>query len=275
MGLFTRSAKRHPDGFCFRPMQPRDAGAALEIVCAHDEDDGAEAEATLSGDLSAFYVVEVEGVVAGFTGYQRIFDAPGSAWLSWTYVHEDFRRRGIGGFMLEELKALLEKRGVERLFIATSNYTEDGVDLYADARRFYERQGARCDLVIDDFFSPGEAKYIYRLPLTEGAVFADSPEPGHVAFVDGDMLEESDTAWGFYWTETETDAQGNSAEDTGLDTLIADARSNGAQAIFVSLPSNLSQSAAIKLQAAGFQNIGAVTDFYGPGVNDIYWALYL
>lgn len=272
MNLFG-AARKNEQGFTFRKMKPRDVEPALHIIEDHDEDDAEAAAYSMSGDLSGFYVVEAEGRVAGVTGYSRIMDAPTSAWLSWTYVHDDMRKRGIGSFMMEELRFALAKTKVERLFIETSDYTEDGVDIYAEARRFYERCGATRELVIEDFYQPGESRYIYRLALEMNSYFTpEESAQGSVVFTDIDVMQESDTAFGLYWEEI--DNEPDDARER-LQALIDEAKGEGAHAIFASLPSQLSLVAASQLQSAGFQNIGNVSDFYGPGAYDSYWALYL
>lgn len=276
MGFFNISQK-NDQGFRFRPLTPKFAEAALEIVYDHDEDDGDAAHHALSGDLSAFHMVEIDGALAGFTGYSRIMEAPTSAWLSWTYVHEAFRRKGVGGYMLAELSRLLAKKKVDRLFIATSDYTEDGVDIYADARRFYERVGARCDLRIPDFYQRGEAKYIYRLALGEQG-FGYPSEAGNAAvcFSEIEQIDETQTAWALLWEECDISpgSQGQQEDRAMIDDLVAQARADGAHAIFSSLPASLSSAASGTLQQAGFRTLGSVTDYYGPGLNDVYWGLY-
>ncbi len=272
MGLFS-AARKNEQGFAFRKMKPRDVEAALDIVEDHDEDDAAEAAHAMSGDLSGFYVVEAEGGVAGLTGYNRILDAPTSAWLSWTYVHEDMRGRGVGSFMVEELRLALMKTKVERLFIDTSDYVEDGVDIYAAARRFYERLGASREIVIPDYYQKGESRYIYRLALETNAFFTPEAQgEEHVDFVDIDIMPESETAWGLFWEETRAAPDG--AEER-LAGLIDAARGEGGHAVFASLPNRLSLAGSPVLQSAGFRNIGQVSDFYAAGVHDAYWALYL
>ena len=271
MSLFG-GARKNEQGYKFRKMKPRDVDAALDIIEEHDEDDAEAAAYSMSGDLSGFYVVDVQGRVAGVTGYSRIMEAPTSAWLSWTYVHDDMRKQGVGAFMMEELRFALAKTKVERLFIETSDYKEDGVDIYAEARRFYERCGATRELVIEDFYQPGEARYIYRLPLEMSSFFTPEQTMNpQIVFTDIDVMSESETAFGLYWEEV--DAPPENAADQ-LQGLIDEAKSEGAHAVFASLPTQLSLAASSQLQAAGFQNIGNVSDFYGAGSHDAYWALY-
>ncbi len=267
--LFSGAKKRSPEGYLYRPLKRADIDAAVAIVAAHDEDDAAEAAYALTGDLSGFFVVDVDRDVAGFTGYERICDAPTSAWLSWTYVRADMRKRGVGAFMMEQLRFSLASTKVERLFIDTSDYKEDGVDIYADARRFYERLGARCDIVIPHFYAPDEQRFVYRLPL-EGAAFVDAPSPAQsaVRFVDIDRVSESETGFCLLWEEC---APGEEGAADALVALADAARNAGAHAVFASLPSPYSAAAAPMLEQAQFAMVGAVNDYYSAGVNDVYW----
>ena len=271
MGIFG-AVRKNDLGYRFRKMKPADAPAALDIVGEHDEDDAAEAAFAMTGDLSGLFVAEVDGRVGGFTGYSRIMDAATSAWLSWTYVRSDLRRQGVGGFMMDMLKDELSKTKVERLFIATSDYEDDGVDIYADARRFYERHGAIRELVVDDFYDRGESKYIYRMPLhSEAAFLASEGAESDVAFEGVEILPETQTAFGLYWEETDGPLQD---EDCALEHLVDEARGEGAHAVFASIPSAISGSAGLRLEKSGFRRLGEVSDFYGAGAHDAYWARY-
>ena len=240
MNLFN-AARKNEQGYSFRKMKPRDIEPVLDIIEAHDEDDAAEAAYALSGDLSGFFVADVDGAVAGCTGYSRIPEAPTSAWLSWTYVHESMRKRGVGSFMMEELRFALMKTKVERLFISTGDYEEDGVDIYADAKRFYERLGARRELIVDDYYSRGEACYIYRLTLEESAFYNPASEgDSDVIFTGADVLPESETGFSLFWEEAANTPENDQEQ---LDALVSECKGEGAHAVFASLPAHLSARA--------------------------------
>ncbi|MEL6790518.1 MAG: GNAT family N-acetyltransferase [Pseudomonadota bacterium] len=272
MGFF-KSLKNEETGFRLKPMRQHHVEAALTIIYDHDEDDGDAAAQTFQGDLSAFHVVEIDQQLAGLMGYARIMDAPTSAWLSWTYVAEAFRQQGVGTYMVTSLSQILKRKKVERLFIATSDYTEDGIDQYASARRFYERLGARCDLKIDDFYQPGEAKYIYRLSLG-GEGFGDgmTAMDEAVRFIDIEPIDETDGAFALIWEPVSRETP---EADPPLSHLIDAAKNEGGHAVFASLPYGYSSGTSTPLQSAGFRQLGSVTDYYGVGQNDIYWGLSL
>ncbi len=277
MGLFRKN-RQSEQGFIFHPMEKHHVPPALDIIFNHDEDDSAEAEMSFAEDLSRFYVVEIDGQLAGVTGYSRIIEAPTSAWLSWTYVDTHFQRQGVGSYLVAELSTLLKKRGVERLFIATSDYKEDGIDIYAGARRFYERLGARCDLKIPNFYQMDESKYIYRLIIGEqtSKYFDRATTDKSVHFVDTDILEETQTAYRLLWEERKKHSSQLEDQQNNDDiaSIMKHGIENGAHAFFASLPAPLSREAAITLQRAGFRQLGNVIDYYGPGHDDVYWSYY-
>ena len=261
-------AVKNDAGLKYRKMKPRDVASALQIVEDFDEDDAEEASYALSGDLSNFFVVEAQGAVAGFTGYSRIPDAPTSAWLSWTYVEENFRRQGVGAFMLEQLRFSLAKTKVERLFISTSDYEEDGVDIYAEARRFYQRHGAQQELVIPDFYALGEARFIYRLSLESAAFAPPSNDDGaDVAFVGVDLIPETQSSFALLWRE------GAPESPDDLQAYVEEARTEGAHFVCASMPGPLAGAAAARLADAGLRKLGDVSDYYGAGVHDSYFGL--
>lgn len=258
------------DWFTFRPMARKDVNDVLEIVESFDEDDAEAAEETIRDGLDGLFVCEAEGKVAGFTGCTTLEDSPSSAWLSWTYVHPQITRKGVGRFMVEELKKLLADSPIRRLYISTSDYTEDGEDMYAPARAFYEAMGARKELVVPDFYEPGENRHIYRMDLGRDGP-ASPPPPGHVAFVGVADLEESDTSLCLLWEERES---ADPDVRQTLSRLLEEADEEDAEAVFVSLPEYLSSSVAAALEGAGFRLLGRVTDYYEPGIHDVYWGRY-
>ena len=111
------------------------------------------------------------------TGAQPDLDAPGIAWLSWTYLHPDVRSQGVGRMMVDEMLTILRANNVRKVFIATSDYMEDGEDVYLDARRFYESLGAELELLQRDYHQRGEARYVYGLSVEQTAT-ASSPGRG-------------------------------------------------------------------------------------------------
>ena len=180
-------------------MEESDVAPILEIIYDHDEDDGEEAEEAFEETLADKYVITYEGRVMGMTGFKADPHMPQTAWLSFTYIHDYFRRKGNAYWMMLELRHVLQSAGVRHLFIATSDYVDEdtGEDIYLAARNFYEdKLNARRELRLENFYAPGEAKYIYSLPvgdpdeLNKGT--PDIPTENTVRFVGLEEAPESD-----------------------------------------------------------------------------------
>ncbi|MGF1455255.1 MAG: GNAT family N-acetyltransferase [Alphaproteobacteria bacterium] len=264
--LFGGGDQAASDGPFVRPMTPGDLAAALAIIEDHDEDDAEEAEESLrERDCAGMLVVEEAGDILGLTGAVVDEDVPDIRWLSWTYVRRDARSRGIGSLMIGELLRILDEDGVRKLFIATSDYQEDGEDLYADAIAFYTDLGAREELRVPDYHDAGEAKIILSL-INENAP-ADEPltaETAGLSFDDIAEAPESEDGFGLVWHEAEDGVN-------GLEAQLSRAQEEDARAIFVELPEDLSHLAATALTEAGFSKAGALSDYYGPGADQVHW----
>ena len=258
----------------FRPMREDDIAPILDIIYDFDEDDGEEAENSFRESLANKFVVEHNGQPIAMTGITVDDQAQNVAWLSWTYVHPDFQRQGIAFSMMQDVRDLLEQMGVRKVFISTSDYKDedDGSDVYGPARRFYEHKlHAKREIVIQDYYDKDESQYVYSLPVIDYQSDPVEVDKGfHPVFVSIEQGDESETGYVVGWEETQM-PQDQTANLTGL---IDQARSRGAHALFVSLPSHLSYNGARDLTEAGFSMIGRLTDFYAPGVDDMYWAYY-
>lgn len=264
----------------FRPMVDADIQAILEIIYEHDEDDGDEAKASFQKSLVDKYVMEFEGRLMGMTGFRVDPDASKVAWLSFTYIHSFFRQRGNAYWMMLELRHVLEADGIERLFIATSDYIDEdtGDDIYHPARNFYENKlNAEREIRIESFYAPGESKYIYSLPVTDRS-FAEQDPPTHVKarFVGLDEASESDTSYVTLWEEdpANEDFPPSKLATRSLEDLIDEVKSYNGKVLFVTLPDYISAHHATELSAAGFENIGTLRDYFSKGVGEVHWGLY-
>ena len=272
----TNSAKA-----VFRPMQDYDIESVLDIIYAHDEDDGEEAAAAFKKTLEHKFVLALGRQVIGMTGFRPDPDAPRTAWLSFTYIHEDFRQNGHAYWMMLQLRDVLQAHDIERLFIATSDYIDEdsGEDIYLAARNFYEyKLNAEREILIENFYGPGEARYIYSLPVTE-QVASPSPRPDNVKarFVGLNQAAESDTSYVAEWEEL-IDGEANAEsklETKSLQDLIDEVSSYNGKALFVTLPDYISDQHVQELRGAGFREIGTLRDYFAKGVGETYWGLYI
>lgn len=262
-----------------RAMTPADLDTVYKIIYAFDEDDADEARSDFQRGEGRYFVFATRDEIVGCAGFSLDEETLGAAWLSWTYVAEAHQRNGHGTAMMIALRGFLEAAQARRLFIDTSDYKEDGVDIYAPARSFYEDHlQARLEIVIEDFYQPGEAKYIYSLPVLED----DIAPPGdysdydaahlHLEFRDIAPAAESETGYVVAWAESDEPASDPVAD---LSRWVERARAKGGHLLSINLPSGLAKAHTHVLSGAGFTYLGQVQDYYAPGVHDDYWAAKL
>lgn len=260
-GLFGKSGPQ------LKPMGNQHVGAVLEIINETDEDDAAEAEESFSRNgLAGMFVLLNEGQVLGVTGAYEADDAEQVMWLSWTYLTGDARGEGLGRFMIDELLGMLNKHGTRKVFVATSDYQDDGVDIYADARALYEAFGASEELRVPGYHSADEAKIIYGLnnPGVQPTPIDDMDAVDGIKFHDLVPAPESDGGFAINWT-----AFGEGV--VGLGDLMEEAKNDGARAVFTSLPQDISDFASDELKGAGFEQQGKLLDYYRCGLSQIWW----
>jgi len=261
-GLFGKSGPQ------LKKMAPKHLAQVIQIIEETDEDDAAEAEETLvERNLQGMYVLLNEGRVLGVTGAVATEDVDDVNWLSWTYLSEDSRGQGLGRFMVNELLGTLNARKIRKIFIATSDYREDGEDIYADARRLYEGFGAVEELRITKFHSNDEAKIIYGLvnPGVEAMPAGAFERVTGVEFHDLYPAPESSGGFGINWTVAEEGV-------SGLDVLVEEAGRESARMVVTSLPQDVSEYAENDLIQHGFEKQGELKDYYGVGISQIWWA---
>jgi len=86
------------------------------------------------------FIAEENGVIIGFasglTNHKWFF-------LSDMWVHEDFRRQGLGAKLLKMLEEKVMSIGVEHIYTWTSGFINP---------KFYEKQGYRVFTIFEDFF---------------------------------------------------------------------------------------------------------------------------
>ena len=261
----------------FRPMTDADVPAVLEIIYDHDEDDGEEAEAAFKETLADKYVMEYEGRMMGMTGFRPDPDSGQTAWLSFTYIHNFFRKNGNAYWMMLELRNVLESEGIERLFIATSDYKDEetGEDIYLPARNFYEHKlGARRELWIEDFYGEGEARYVYSLPVSDRSeATATPPEGSRARFVGVEEAAESEDAYIAEWEEMGSAYAKPQTrfDEKSLGELIDEVKSYDGNTLYVTLPDYISANHKSDLLDAGFKEIGQLSDYFSAGVAEVWW----
>ncbi|WP_179381140.1 rhomboid family intramembrane serine protease [Jannaschia marina] len=258
-------------GPVLKPMKLTHAGRVAAIIEETDEDDALEAEqGFLAGDLEGMFVLMRGGEVIGVTGYALDEQVPDVAWLSWTYLTEAETGAGLGGWMLNALLGKLKALGIRKLFIATSDYAEDGVPIYAAAHRMYEEFGAEIELTVPDYHAPGEARIVYGL---ENPEFEHKPEPGEhpeigLAITGAAREPETDGTAGLIW-------EGRPAGIAGLDDQLEKVRRDGARMAVLVLPSDISEANAAAFESHAFGKCGRLSDYFARGLHQDWWSCSL
>lgn len=252
-------------GPALKPMQLSHLPRVLAIIQETDEDDATAAQGALSESRCAgMFVLMDRGEVIGVTGASPAEGSDDAMWLSWTYLTAARRGEGLGRFMIDELLRDLDKAGIRKIFIASSDYEEDGVSIYEDAQRFYKHLGAVEELRVPDYHARGEAQIVYGLenPRVEKTA-GPPPEPlAGVAFAEPVRAPETEDVAALHWRESGPGVQ-------GLDSAMRAAA--GARAIVTALPQDVSDYAEGHLLAAGFKLVGALPDFHDVGFAQVWW----
>lgn len=76
--------------------------------------------------------------------------------LYWIVTHDNFRRTGIGSYLLQLTEQEIAAVGGDRIYAETSSREQ-----YSSTRRFYERNNYRCIACFEDFYDDGDDKVVY------------------------------------------------------------------------------------------------------------------
>lgn len=98
--------------------------------------------------------------IVGYACFGPIPATQSSYDLYWIAVAPGSQRDGLGARLIRESERIAKSQGATQMFVDTA-----GREQYAPTRAFYERMGYRKVAVLDDFFSPGDAKVIYAKTL--------------------------------------------------------------------------------------------------------------
>ncbi|MBU2532660.1 MAG: GNAT family N-acetyltransferase [Alphaproteobacteria bacterium] len=257
-----------------RPMQRGDLGGVLKIIAQHDEDDFEEARDNLRDEIDGMFVLVEKGKVIGVTGGVVDPHSDDVVWLSWTYVDIERQGQGLGTKMFRSMLDMLRADGVRKLFINTSDYMDEGEDMYAPARAFYEKMGATLEVTLPDYHAAGESRMTYGLDLSRRVDRSQHPGGGAVRFVDIEELDESDAGWGLIWEEAEgvSDPAGL---DPDLKRWVGEARRRNGRILYAAVPSDLCANLNEAFAEAGFVHFGRLLDYFAPNVHQELGALKL
>ena len=254
-------------GPVLKKMEWKHVADAVAIIAETDEDDAREAEQVfVNGGYERMLVLVDRGEVMGLTGYDLDAQVPDLAWLSWTYMGQEYQNEGHGSQMLNDLLGRLAKQGVRKIFIETSDYAEMGEPIYAKAHKMYEDFGAEIELTLPDYHAPGEAKLIYGLNNPEAP---ETPDPlGHeddgISLTGFEIAAETRDIAGVTWEEAPSGLR-------GADFLLSKVRDKGHRYAVLAIPSDLSIANHDTLVTAGFTQAGVLKSYYGSHVDQHWW----
>lgn len=151
----------------FRTLpEKRDIKRVMEIVEStkffydHEVEIAAElvAERLAQGESTGYYFVfaEVDGVTAAYACFGPITMSKTCFDLYWIATHNDFRGKGIGRQLLEEIYKHARNMGCKIIIAETS-----GLEHYAPTRAFYISNKFDLEATLKNFYDEGDDKLFY------------------------------------------------------------------------------------------------------------------
>jgi ribosomal protein S18 acetylase RimI-like enzyme len=103
-----------------------------------------------------FLFLEIDGKTVGYSCFGPIPATKYSYDLYWIAVHKNFQNLGLGKIILNESEKAIANLGGNRIYVETS-----GREQYVSTRKFYLACEYKEEAILKDFYSPGDAKYLY------------------------------------------------------------------------------------------------------------------
>ena len=270
----------------FRAMRPDDVDAVVAIIADADEDDGEAAAADFAEDgVEGHFVVTLDDDVAfGVSGFRHVPATERTSWLSWTYLARELRGRGHGSALVDHTVERLREAGCRKAFVKVSDYRDphEGA-IYAAATKVYERLGFVRELFAADFYDDGENLAIHGRRL-DGDDTGETPEIAEenaaLEFVGFHEIADTDGAYTFEWSAPKSSLFGRLGRRVGKsggferEDLMLGLESvgrAGGRKVFLTFPSNL-PSVREPLEAAGFETVGQLRDYYEPGLHELHFS---
>ena len=129
-------------------FNPEEVEIAVELVT----------ERLQKGIASGYHFIfaEMTGQTIGYACFGSIPATKSSYDLYWIAVHNDYRGAGIGKQLINLSEKTIAGMGGKQIYIETS-----GREQYQPTRAFYLACNYNEAAVLNDFYAPGDAKYIY------------------------------------------------------------------------------------------------------------------
>lgn len=212
----------------------------------------------MNDSFENMYVLVDGRKVIGVTGYGVDPDVPDLAWLSWTHLAAKYHGQRYGRTVVDDLLGMLAKQGVRKIFIETSNYSEDGVCICANAHRLYKELGASLEPTVPDYHAIREAKLFFGLDNPEFPV-GPTPETGArsgVALMALRKAPETGDVTSIQWEEIPESL-------TGVDITLSNFKERGFRMAILTIPQDLSEANQTDLDK-NFRLVGQLADYYKP-----------
>lgn len=103
-----------------------------------------------------FLFAEIEGKTIAYSCFGPIPATKLSYDLYWIAVHKDYQNLGLGKIILAESESLIDQLGGKRIYVETS-----GKEQYIATRKFYLSCNYNEEAVLEDFYAPGDPKFVY------------------------------------------------------------------------------------------------------------------
>jgi len=144
-----------------RPYLPADRDACLAVFDSNAPDffkshERRDFEGFLDRGAVPYFVMEHDGAIIGCGGY-FVTEQKAVARLVWGMVRRDWRRQGLGRFLLLfRLRQITKAGGVEMVHLDTS----------PDSASFFQSQGFKLARVAKDGYAPGLDRVEMTMKLT-------------------------------------------------------------------------------------------------------------
>jgi GNAT superfamily N-acetyltransferase len=103
-----------------------------------------------------FLVAQDAGATVGYACWGPILGTQSSVDLYWIAVHPTYQGKGVGKALLAAAEAWICEQGFTRVYVETSSRAQ-----YAPTRAFYLATGYAVDAVLEDFYAPGDGKFMF------------------------------------------------------------------------------------------------------------------
>ena len=170
--------------------------------------------------------------------------------------------------MIEAMLNQLDGMNIRKIFISTSDYSEDGEMIYGKAHDLYRSFGAAEELKIKNYFAPQEAQLIFSMYNQRIEPQPPQTFEGKGCRITGIVgAPETENAAAFEWEETERGL-------FDITEYLDRARAGNADFILLTIPSDISDNISGDLERAGFENAGLLKDYYDFGLHQAWWICF-